>query len=306
MYNIGTNDGLAPKAPRRIILCPTYDNSETVNKIAISSLVSDALPISVLQTLFDTWWHTDTNNKMLATPQISEFTFTDSDPVKSTSEWFERVMQDPTRDVGFIFNDVTPRVIKQLALIAATSTAYSFYIVTADDKLIGKFDGAYLVPFEIQASSIFVGNKALSGYTEHAKDMITFRLNEARSLDDMFAIPISGGYVTSDDDYWSLIDATCTPSSYTVDGVTLTIVRTARNPSTGVQDPVTGILYTEAAANATDDSDDEAPAASGNWTESSDGVYVWSESGVFTSAKTYTVQISHSGIDVASVTFTIA
>jgi len=305
MDNLGISVGLAIKSARRLIICPTYDDSEAVNDIAISSLVSNAVPIAVLQALYDKWWHIDTDNKMMATPQLSEFTFTDNDPVKSESEWYSRVLQDGTRDVSFVFNDITPRVIAQLRLLSV-SGLFSFYIVTSDDRLIGKFDGTNLVPFQIQSGSIYVGSKKLPGYTEHAKDVITFRMNEANAMDEMFAIPISGGYVTSDAAHWSLEDATCTPSSQTVDGVTLTVVKTARNVETGVQDPVTGILFTEVAADATDGTDDEVPALTANWEETSDGVYVWDETGVFTSGKTYTVKISKSKVDVASVTFTIA
>ena len=171
MENLGKSDGLITKSPRRLILTPTYDDSEVVNKIAISSLVSDELPISVLQTLYDTWWHIDTDNKMMATPQLSELTFTDSDPTKSESEWYERVMQDPTRDLSFLFNDISPRVIEQFSALATAGTALSFYIVTSDDKLVGKFDGEYLAPFQIQTGSLFVGLKKLSGWEEHAKDI---------------------------------------------------------------------------------------------------------------------------------------
>jgi hypothetical protein len=301
MYNLGIDVGLAIKAARRLVICPTYDDSQTVNKIAISSLVSNQLPIAVLQTLYDTWWHTDTNNKMMATPQLSEFTFTDNDPVKSESEWYSRTLQDGTRDVSFVFNDVVPRVIKQFALNMG-SGQYSFYIITNDDRLIGKFDGAYIVPFEIMTNTLYVGPKKLPGYAEHAKDVVTFRMNEARSMDDACAIPISGGYVTSDDDHWSLIDATCTPSSPTANGVVLTIVKTARNPETGEQEVVTGIAYDEVVAAATGDT--ESPAASENWVEDPDGTYTWTETSVFGSG-TYTVKISTSKIDVAEVTFTV-
>lgn len=304
MYNLGTSSGLVTKSPRRLVICPTYNDSVVLNSIAISSLVNDQLPIAVLQTLYDKWWHVDTNNKMMATPQLSELAFTDTEATKSESEWYSRIMQDPNRDVAFVFNDISPRVIKQFAALQTAGTQISFYIITSDDKLVGKIDGTNIVPFQILSGSLSVGMKKISGWSEHAKDTISFRMNEARSLDEMCAITISGGYVTSDDDHWSLIDATCTPSSQTTGGVTLTINQTARDPETGALVPVTGIVFGKVAAKATDGTDNEAPAASENWTETSDGVYVWAETGVFTSGKTYMVEISHSKVDVAPVTFT--
>jgi len=304
MINLGNDVGLAIKAARRLIICPTYKNDASANRIAISALVNDQLPIATLQTLYNKYWHVDVGDKMMATPQLSEFQFVDGEAVKSESEWYSRELQAGTRDVNFIFNDVIPRVIKQFRLLTGTGQ-YSFYIITNDDRLIGKFDGAYITPFQIMTNTLQVGSKKLPGYSEHAKDMISFRMNEANSMDDMCAIPISGGYVTSDDDHWSLTDVTCTTSSPTVNGVRLTFKKTARNPETGELEPVTGIVYSEVACVA--DGDAEAPTAAENWVETAagTGIYDITETGIFASG-VYTVKISKSKFDVAEVTFTVA
>lgn len=306
MYNWGGNYTTAYKATRRLIICPTYNGSAVLNRINKSSLVNAQLPHTVLQALYNTYHHaTDTAVKYAATPQLSEFTVTDVDPVESTSEWYKAIMQLGERDVSFMLNDVAPFVMKQLALLTAAGQL-SFYMLTGDDYLLGKYDGTYLTPLQMQEGSLKVLPYKPRGYTEHSKNIISFRLNEVDSMNSLAGFKVSGGYVTSDNDHFSLIDCTCVCTSPTTGGVTLTITRTNGNPlepATAV--PVTGILFGEVAAKATDGTDDEAPGATENWTESSPGVYTWAETSVFTSSKTYAVEISHPRIDVAAVSFAV-
>jgi hypothetical protein len=306
MYNFGGSYAVTPKATRRLIICPTYNGSSVLNKIAKSSVSGGSLPHTVLQALYNTYQHAaDPLVKHAATPQLSEFTVTDVDAQESTSEWYKAVMQLGERDCSFILNDVAPHVMGQLALLTAAG-ALSFYMITADDYLGCKQDATHFIPLQIQEGSLKVLPYKPRGYSEHSKNMITFRLNEADAMNGLVYQKISGGYVTSDSDHFSLIDCTCTVSSITTGGATFTIKRTFANPmAPSIDVPVTGILFTEMAAVGTDVSDDEAPAATENWTSSTAGVYVWAETGVFTSGKTYRVKISHPRIDVADVTFVI-
>jgi len=308
MDNWGGNVTMAYKAARRLVICPTYNGSSVLNQIAVTSLEAGQLPLTVLQAKYNIWHHSaDTLAKMAATPQLSEFTVTDVDAVESTSEWYKAVMQLGERDASFILNDPSPFVMKQIALLSAAGQL-SFYIITGDDYLLCKLDTAKanLVPLQIQDGSLKVLPYKPRGYSEHSKNTISFRLNETDSMNDLVGVKITGGYVTSDSDHFSLIDCTATVTSPTVNGCVVTIKRTNSNPLTPtVDEPVTGILYSEVAAKATDESDDEAPAAAENWVESPAGTYTWAETSVFTAEKTYALEISHSRIEVAAISFTI-
>jgi hypothetical protein len=305
MENWGGNVTTIYKAARRLLITTTQNNSAVTNKINKSSLVAGELPHTVLQALYNKYWHTDAGDKLAATPQLSEFVVTDVDPTASTSEWYTAYMDEGARDCSLFLNDNAPYVTKQLKLLTAAG-ALSAYILTADDYLLCKYDGTYLIPLEIQDGSLKVTTYKLRGHTEHSKNAISFRLNEVDSMNDIVAIKVTGGYVTSDTDHYSLIDCVATVSSVTADGCTITVKRLYGNPLLPTVDvPVTGILYSEVAADTSDDSDDEAPAASENWVEGSGtGVYTWTETGVFTSGKSYTLKISHPRIDVATATIT--
>lgn len=306
MYNWGGNVTMAYKAARRIIICPTLNGSSALNQINKSSLVAGQLPIAVLQGLYNTWWHSaDPLAKMAATPQISEFAVTDVDPTESTSEWYKAVMQAGERDGAFVLNDVSPFVMKQLALLTAAG-AISFYIITGDDYLLCKYDGTYLVPLQIQDGSLKVTPYKLRGFAEHSKNMMSFRLNEADSMNSLVGVKITGGVVTSDSDHFSLLDATCVCTGMATGAVVMTITRTHSNPLTpSLAEGVSGILFSEVVAHGTDVSDDETPALAANWVETAGGVYTWTETSVFTSGKHYQVKISHPRVEVADVTFAI-
>lgn len=306
MYNFGGNVAMTYGAVRRLIICPTYNGSAVTNKINKSSLVAGQLPIAVLQALFNVWHHSaDPDTKMAATPQLSEFTPTDVDQVESTSEWFKAIMQSGERDIAVTYNDPAPYTIKNLAKLTSAGQL-SFYAVTSDNYLLCKYDGTYLVPLQIQDGSLKVTPYKPRGYSEHSKNVMQFRLNENDSMNDLVGVKITGGYVTSDADFFSLIDCTCVVSSITTGGATFTITRDHSNPLTPtIAEGVTGILFTECAFNATDGSDDEAPSASENWTPGAAGVYVLAETSIFTSGKTYAYEFSHAGIEVAAGTFVI-
>lgn len=306
MENWGGNVTMAYEAARRLIICPTYTGSAVLNRINKSSLVAGQLPIAVLQALYNVWHHSaDPETKHAATPQLSEFTVTDVEQVESTSEWYKAIMQAGERDAAFTLNDVAPYTMKNLALLTAAGQL-SFYIVTGDDYLLCKYDGTYLIPLQIQDGSLKVIPYKLRGYSEHSKNIISFRLNENDSMNELVAVKITGGYVTSDASHYSLINCTCVVSSITTGGATFTITKDHSNPLTPtVAEGVTGILFTEVAANGVDVADDEVPAATENWTTASAGVYVWDETSVFTSGKIYAYEFSHNGVEVAAGTFTI-
>jgi hypothetical protein len=306
MENWGGNVTMTYKAARRLLVCPTYDGSAVANKINKSSLVAGQLPLAVLQALYNVWWHsTDPDTKWAATPQISEFTPTDVDPTESTSEWYKAVMQSGERDASFMINDPAPNTMKQLALLTAAGQL-SFAIITGDDYLLCKYDGTYLIPLQIQDGSLKVTPYKPRGYTEHSKNLISFRLNEADSMNSLVAVKITGGYVTSDSDHFSLVNATCVCTGMATGAVVMTITRDASNPLTPtIKEGVTGILFTEVVAHGTDVTDDETPALTANWVETAGGVYTWTETSVFTSGKHYQVKISHPRVEVGDVSFLI-
>jgi hypothetical protein len=306
MENWGGNTTLAYKAARRLLICPTYNGSAALNRINKSSLVAGQLPLSVLQALYNTWWHsTDPDAKWAATPQVSEFTVTDVDPTESTSEWYKAIMQAGERDASLVINDPSPNTMKQLALLTSAGQI-SFAVITGDDYLLCKYDGTYLTPIQMQDGSLKVTSYKPRGFSEHSKNIISFRLNEADAMNSLVAVKITGGYVTSDSDHFSLINAVAVPSAMATGAVVLTITRAVNNPLTpSIAEPITGILFSEVVAHGTDVTDDETPALAANWVETAGGVYTWTEAATFTSGKTYQLKISHPRVEVADVSFLI-
>lgn len=294
LANIGYNLGLNTGPIRRLIFTKTLNDSGTVNKISLS----DAAAIANWRTKFNVYnFAADPSIKFVPTPLVYQGAFPAADATTWTVEDYIRKMRNAPSDVEFHLLDISPYILKNLALLE--SEVLSVYFVTLDNKVMGIKDGTDLVPFPLQTNSLSVPYYNPAGFDTGSDNTVKFRLASGSDRNLLVAVEIADGSVTDAADFIALRDVTGTITTPATTGCVITTALDDVNPS----NPAAAIRLVGLAFGDITFTLQESPhtvkslAASGSLTEAS-GVYTINEAGLLTSGKVYLPKISKSGYDV--------
>jgi hypothetical protein len=302
MDNIGRSQGFSIKDVERLIFLPRYKTSGAANVVLKSALSSHELPKATVQALFNTYWHVaDPEIKWAATPRGVTFTptYTAATPVET--EWYKEYRQPGSFDIAFTFPGVDPAIgdglnnikSEQLAVIPVTYDGYA---------LLKDTSSTTLTPMAVMDNSMDVTPFQPGGYNTSAQVLVTFRLNDVYEMNSLVGVKLTDMDVTSDTDFYSLIDVTATCSSATGSGVTIALAKTRPDVlQPDVYDAITGLVYTEWSFVHSDGTVVNL-AGAGNNVETA-GSYALTAT---LKAGVWTVKVSHPGYDVASTTFTVS
>jgi len=275
---------------RRILFVSKYKEDGSINKI----LKTDADEVTNWQTLFDKYnFSSDVLEKVVPSPLVWGFTDEQTDNVVDDANGYLEKLADGDYNITFEHLRLPPYSIQQYKEMESGTVAV--YFIDADNRLWGKDDSTYIAPVEVEG--LQVNNFAFQTREKASKNSVSFRIKNSRDMNALNSILISDADVTSDEDFYSLIDATNTISSPATTGC-VAVIGTSYLSNEGVAVAVTGIEYTAFTFVDQADLSTVTLAASGSLVESPDGTYTISEVALLTTAHTYNLQVAVSGYDI--------
>jgi hypothetical protein len=295
LTNLGQGGNFIHGAPRRLIFGLKQTDALVNNSISIA----DADTLANWQTKFNNWSYlADTSDKYMATMMIREFTPAEGDQTIWEIEDYRRIMRSANLDISVSMLDNEPAYLAGLR--ALVSQSIGFNIVTDLDEVIGIKNGTNLELIPIKDGSFHVPFHKLGGYTEGSKNVISFRADSGTNLDNLVAVTMTDGDVTSDTDFFSLRTSTATVSSPAVTGCVFTPSEVRVDPSDpGTTKLISGITFGMITFRDQADQSAVTLAAAGSLTyNSSTGAYTVNESTLLTTLHSYAIEIAMPRYDI--------
>ena len=291
LSNLGSGDcKLNMSEMRRIVFVSKNKESGALNYIA----QADAATLTNWQTLFDKYaFSSSVLEKAVPTTWLWKLLNEQGDPVTYDEDGDYVKLRDGDYTVSFELHEEVPEYVGALKEMEENTLCVYLYDVAASGlaRVWGIKDGTDLYPFEI--TGLQVPNFNLKTSEAISSELIKFRVKFPKKMNALTSVEILLSDLTDDTDFYSLVDAAQVISTPAVTGC-ITVIDTDR-----YDEAVTGIAYT--AFDFIDAADDSSVtlAAAGSVTESPNGTYTINEAALLTTGHTYSLQISHSGYDIA-------
>ena len=286
LSNPGNYCDVAIDEIRRVLFVNKYKDDGTLNYIT----QSNAAAIANWQTLFDKPdFSSSIMEKVVPSHQVWGLTTEQEDNVVDDNNGYLIKLADGNYTVSYEHILLEPYSVKQYKSLEEQTLAV--YFVDADDRVWGKKSGVNLYPVDILG--VQFSNFSPKTREAASKTMCKFRIKNATDMNELTSVTIADGDVTSDDDFYSLIDADIAISSPAVTGC-VAVIDTAQGDVA-----VTGIAYTAFTFVDQADGSTATLAGVGSVTESPNGTYTINEAALLTTAHTYDLQVTLSGYNIS-------
>lgn len=286
LSNPGNYCDVAIDEIRRVLFVNKYKDDGTLNYIS----QADAAAIANWQTLFDKAdFSSSIMEKVVPSHLVWGLTTEQEDNVVDDNNGYLIKLADGNYTINYEHILLEPYCISQYK--ALEEQTLSVYFVDADDKVWGKKSGVNLYPLDILGFQI--SNFSPKTREQASKSMVRFRLKTPTDMNILTSVTIADGDVTSDDDFYSLIDADVAISAPAVTGCVV-VIDTAQGDVA-----VTGITYSGFTFVDQADGSTVTLAGAGSLNETPNGTYTVNEAALLTTAHTYDLQITFSGYNIS-------
>ena len=288
---------------QRILFSAYKNETNAINTLSLT----DAASLTALQARFDVpdlrdnSVDNDALTKLVPSSQVWGVTNEQGDPVENTDDGYYAKLAEGDYDIMIKFKNPSPYYIQQLKELEGIET--SMYLLDANDENVariwGKLNSTNLDPIRCRIS---VPNFNIASREAISEVIVKVRVINPKDMNYLYAVNVTGADVTSDVDFYSLINVNAVGSSPAVTGESFT----ATSIDFLGNEPLTGVTYDEITYRQSDDESITVTLASaGSLSEPTAGNYVVSEVALLTSGKSYIREIRKDGFNVIVETIAI-